>query len=213
MGQAGIATTLGHYLHDPIALLARMPRSPDPSRVQTGWILGMVPQAAQSLLDQGQSWLLPARGRQWQLEANVTLLPEIAGHSSFDPTVSGTTALLELLAVGQSIDAALRTLGWPTRLESQIKGALEELRIHAVVVGTQVADGNYSLTPPTRKHGHEALERCATDVHCWSSLAWIFGMWLKDWRARNRKGFSAAMDDWVKNVPGSSPLQSLPWRR
>lgn len=212
MGQAGIATTLGHYLHDPVTFLKRMPKNSRKYRESAGWILGMVPKAAQRLLNQERSWLRPPADWQQPMSASVVMLPVFESHAFFEPNLTDASALLALVANGQSIESASHALAWPTTAADQVASVLAVLRDRGVVLGSSDAGGMYSLSAPSRRHGHEALIRCAADAHCWRALAWIFETWLADWRARDLKGFTGRPADWERTVPQSSPLRRLPWR-
>ena len=78
-------------------------------------------------------------------------------------------------------------------------------------VGMMILSIDYRCNP-LGEHGHEALEHCAMDAHCWDALAWIFEQWLADWRMRGAKGFTARTRDWEQRVPRNSPVRRLPWK-
>jgi hypothetical protein len=212
IGHAGIGMTLGHYVHDPVALLARMPTGSGPSPRHSGWILGMVPKAAKHLMEQDRSWLSPRSERHSPPGANVLLLPAVAPQDSFEPTLAATASLLGLVAEGQSVESATRMLAWPISSVSRVKSALADLRERDVVVSTSSAPDTHSLAPPSRRHTHEALAQCSSEAHRWRELTWIFETWLSDWNALVLKGFIARMSDWDRNVPKSSPIRRLPWK-
>lgn len=213
MGQAGIATTLGHYLHDPVTFLMRMPRRRDIEPAEVGWILEMLPRTATRLLNQENSWLRPGVDRQFSFDSDVSMLPELPGFGTFAPTVGDAAAVLAIVAEGQSVECALRTLGWPTRFVPLVTSALEDLASHGISICPQRADGMELLKPPSRKHGHEALERSCADPNAVDALAWIFRSWMADWRKRNLKGFTARSSEWTTHVPETSPLHRLPWQQ
>ena len=212
MGQASLETMQGYYLHDPLVFLVRLPRGGELASEHAGWILDMLPRTARRLLGQDHSWLRPRTS--WVPPAGMDHceLPATTACGRYEPSVAAASGLLNLLAAGQSIDAAIGVLAWPNTLRDKIERVLATLRDHGVALGAVETDGFYALAPPSRAHGHEALEHCAMDAHCWDALAWIFEQWLADWRMRGAKGFTARTRDWEQRVPRNSPVRRLPWK-
>lgn len=212
IGHAGISTMQGHYLHDPLVFLERMPAEPMPSRAAAGWLLRMHPQAARRLLAQPCSWLHRAQG----------LLPEGDGSLAcqlyappsscpFEPTLAETEVLLRLCAEGAAVEAAIDRLAWPRRIASSVEDALTALRASGVGVGPRVGEHDFALDPPLRESPDAELDACVVDASAWASLAWLFSQWLRDWHARHRKGVYATEDDWKRFVGAHGPVSRLPW--
>lgn len=214
IGHAGISTMQGHYLHDPLVFLERMPAEPVPSRAAAGWLLGMHPQAARRLLAQPCSWLHPAQGP--LPGGDGSLACQLYGPRSscpFEPTLAETEVLLRLCAERSAVEAAIDRLAWPRRIASAVEVALAALRASGVGVGPRAGEHEFALDPPLRESPDAELEACVVDASAWASLAWVFGQWLRDWHARHRKGVYATDDDWERFVGAHGPVSRLPWAK
>lgn len=214
IGQVAIGTMQGHYLHDPLVFLERMPKGRDLSAAEAGMLLGMNPKAAHRLLRMAHSWLRPKSATEPVSSRGVDAcaLGAAERHHPFEPTLRETQALLELLGHGRSVCLALECLAWPRRYEGVIEQILADLNRAGVVIGRRKDESDQSFLSPPRMHSHPSLDACMCDGSCWGEMAWIFDQWLLDWRARDKKGVTVRSDEWDRSIRPGSPVSRLPWR-
>jgi hypothetical protein len=201
-----------HYLHDSVVFAERMPFERAMPRAVAGWLLGMNPKAAQSLLGKPHSWLRPAPDALLvPMGPGLCRLEVEAARVPFEPLLSDTEALLFLVGVGQTVQAATSLLAWPRRVNAAVDKALVELKDMGVSVGDCDGDGRRILRPPSRVQSDPSLDACRVDAHSWEPMAWIFDQWLADWRARDQRGVAARPDDWARVIGQGTPVSRLSW--
>ncbi|MTI73919.1 MAG: hypothetical protein FH747_09725 [Stenotrophomonas sp.] len=214
MGQAHIRTMQAHYVHDPLAFLEKVPRDRRPSRAAAGWILGMNPKAAHRLLGKASSWLKPAASGALAVpqESMSCRLDVGEARISFEPALADIDTLLRLLAEGQSVQSATDLLAWPRRTNPALEQALAELKTKGVAIDGTEDEGQFVIAPPSRAHSEPSLDACRRDAFSWAPMAWIFGAWLVDWRAREQRGVAVRSEEWNRVVGQDTPISRLPWQ-
>lgn len=212
IGHAGISTMQGHYLHDPLAFLERIPTERAPPRSVAGWLLGMHPKSARRLLEKRNSWLHQAQDHLPHLEgSHACELHALSPSVPYEPTLAETEVLLRLYAEGTSTAAAVDCLKWPRGISAAVEAALAVLRERGVGIGSHAGEGEFALCPPLREAADASLEACIVDASGWAPMVWVFDHWLPDWRARHKKGVYASSHDWERIVGTHSPVSRLPW--
>lgn len=211
VGQASLTVMLGHYLHNPLVFLARMPQPPAITSSEAAWLLGMATKSARHLLGKESSWVLPPQ-RVGAIESSSSL-NSITDHSihAFEPTLRDAERLIDALAGGISPRRALISVAWPLNLESELVLILDELEAAGISVGPTANPTLSQLQPPSRRHAGAAFAQIRMDANSWSGLVWIFSRWLADWRSRDMDGITAPSKEWDAKVGTVETLASLTW--